>query len=118
MISNSGGANCYTGPAGFANVHATAERVATLLGVGAGDVAVCSTGLIGLLNQQDLLLKGCDLAYDALSDTGGHAAVEAIRTTDTVHQGGDGDRRRLHAGRDGQGCRACWRRRWRPCSST
>jgi glutamate N-acetyltransferase/amino-acid N-acetyltransferase len=84
VISNSGGANCYTGPEGFANVHATAERVAELLDIGAGDVAVCSTGLIGLLNPQDLLLKGCEIAYDELSSAGGHAAVEAIRTTDTV----------------------------------
>ncbi|MDX6296872.1 MAG: glutamate N-acetyltransferase / amino-acid N-acetyltransferase [Nocardioidaceae bacterium] len=84
VISNSGGANCYTGPDGFANVHATAERVASLLGIGAGDVAVCSTGLIGLLNPKDRLLAGCDLAYGDLSVTGGHAAVEAIRTTDTV----------------------------------
>lgn len=84
VITNSGGANCYTGAEGFANVHATAERVAALLDVGAGDVAVCSTGLIGLLNPQDTLLSGCDLAYQALSRDGGAAAVEAIRTTDTV----------------------------------
>jgi glutamate N-acetyltransferase / amino-acid N-acetyltransferase len=84
VITNSGGANCYTGPEGFANVHATAERVAALLDIGAGDVAVCSTGLIGLLNSQDVLLRGCDLAYAALSDDGGESAVEAIRTTDTV----------------------------------
>jgi glutamate N-acetyltransferase / amino-acid N-acetyltransferase len=84
VISNSGGANCYTGPEGFANVHATAERVADLLGIGAGDVAVCSTGLIGVLNRQDLLLQGCQRAYDDLSPTGGHDAAQAIRTTDTV----------------------------------
>ncbi len=84
VISNSGGANCYTGPDGFANVHATAERIAELVGVGAGDVAVCSTGLIGLLNPQEQLLSGCDLAYAELSDDGGDAAVDAIRTTDTV----------------------------------
>ena len=84
VITNSGGANCYTGAEGFANVHATAERVAALLDIGAGDVAVCSTGLIGLLNPQETLLSGCDLAYDALSPTAVSAAVEAIRTTDTV----------------------------------
>jgi glutamate N-acetyltransferase/amino-acid N-acetyltransferase len=84
VVTNSGGANCYTGAEGFANVHATAERVAKLLDIGAGDVAVCSTGLIGLLNSQDVLLRGCDLAYAALSDDGGESAVEAIRTTDTV----------------------------------
>ncbi len=84
VVTNSGGANCYTGPAGFANVHATAERVGALLGIGAADVAVCSTGLIGLLNPQDRLLAGCDQAFASLSETGGVAAAEAIRTTDSV----------------------------------
>ena len=48
VVLNSGGANCYTGPEGFQTTHATAERVAGHLGIGAGDVVVCSTGLIGL----------------------------------------------------------------------
>ena len=47
VILNSGGANACTGPDGFADTHRTAERVAELLGTGAGEVAVCSTGLIG-----------------------------------------------------------------------
>jgi len=34
VVLNSGGANACTGPAGFADTHATAERVATTLGVG------------------------------------------------------------------------------------
>ncbi len=84
VISNSGGANCFTGPDGFSNVHATAERIAELVGIGAADVAVCSTGLIGRSNPRDQLLAGCDLAFSQLSDDGGAAAVDAIRTTDTV----------------------------------
>ena len=47
VVLNSGGANACTGPDGFADTHRTAERAASLLGVAAGDVAVCSTGLIG-----------------------------------------------------------------------
>ena len=47
VILNSGGANCFTGPAGFATTHATAEQVAAGPRIGAGDVVVCSTGLIG-----------------------------------------------------------------------
>src|SRR4051794_24280540 len=58
MVANSGGANCYTGAEGFANTHSTAEAVADLLGIGAVDVQVCSTGLIGMLNDRDLLLSG------------------------------------------------------------
>src|ERR1700745_2248992 len=60
VVLNSGGANCYTGAEGFQTTHATAERVAGHLGIGAGDVVVCSTGLIGLLNDRDVLLAGVD----------------------------------------------------------
>jgi len=81
---NSGGANCYTGPEGFATTHQTAETVAEALGVGAIDVQVCSTGLIGLLNDRDALLAGVRSALEGQSADGGHAAATAIMTTDTV----------------------------------
>ena len=88
VVLNSGGANCYTGPEGFQTTHAVAERVATRLGIGAIDVVVCSTGLIGLKNDRDALLAGVDAAYDGLGDVsradGGQAAAEAIMTTDSV----------------------------------
>ncbi|MEO5852074.1 MAG: bifunctional ornithine acetyltransferase/N-acetylglutamate synthase, partial [Nocardioides sp.] len=81
---NSGGANCYTGPEGFQTTHAVAERVGERLGIGAGDVVVCSTGLIGLSNDRDALLGGVDAAYDALAADGGPEAARAIMTTDSV----------------------------------
>jgi glutamate N-acetyltransferase/amino-acid N-acetyltransferase len=84
VVLNSGGANCYTGPEGFQTTHAVAEQVAGHLGIGAADVVVCSTGLIGLKNDRDKLLRGVDDAYAALSDLGGQAAAEAIMTTDSV----------------------------------
>ena len=84
VVLNSGGANCGTGPQGFQTTHATAERVAALLGDGAGDVVVCSTGLIGPQLDRDLVLAGVDAAHAALSDDGGDAAAVAIMTTDTV----------------------------------
>ena len=84
VVLNSGGANCYTGPEGFQTTHQTAERVAEHLGIGAVDVVVCSTGLIGLLNIREHLLAGVDAAAQALSADGGTAAAEAIMTTDTV----------------------------------
>jgi glutamate N-acetyltransferase/amino-acid N-acetyltransferase len=84
VVLNSGGANCYTGPEGFQTTHAVAEQVAGHLGIGAVDVVVCSTGLIGLKNDRDKLLRGVDDAYAALSDLGGQAAAEAIMTTDSV----------------------------------
>jgi glutamate N-acetyltransferase/amino-acid N-acetyltransferase len=84
VVLNSGGANACTGPDGFADTHRTAEHVAAALGIGAGDVAVCSTGLIGERLPMDRLLAGVDGAVTALATDGGPGAAEAIRTTDTV----------------------------------
>ncbi|MEU3491915.1 bifunctional glutamate N-acetyltransferase/amino-acid acetyltransferase ArgJ [Kitasatospora cineracea] len=86
VVLNSGGANACTGPEGFQDTHATAEKVAAELGVGAIEVAVCSTGLIGVRLPMDKLLPGVELAVKALSDTGGESAAIAIKTTDTVHK--------------------------------
>lgn len=81
---NSGGANCYTGSEGFQTTHATAESVARSLGIGALDVQVASTGLIGVLNNRDALLVGMNKALDELSPSGGLNAATAVMTTDTV----------------------------------
>ncbi|WP_028801549.1 bifunctional glutamate N-acetyltransferase/amino-acid acetyltransferase ArgJ [Streptomyces sp. 142MFCol3.1] len=92
VVLNSGGANACTGPKGFQDTHATAEKVAESLTaagtgeVGAGTVAVCSTGLIGVLLPMDKLLPGVDRAVAHLSAHGGEKAAIAIKTTDTVHK--------------------------------
>ncbi|WP_403019977.1 bifunctional glutamate N-acetyltransferase/amino-acid acetyltransferase ArgJ [Salinibacterium sp. GXW1014] len=85
IVLNSGGANCFTGSFGFQTTHATAEAVGTALDVSAGDVLVCSTGLIGVGDQtfRDRVLAGVDVAAKALSATGGDDASRAIMTTDT-----------------------------------
>jgi len=84
VVLNSGGANACTGPRGFQDTHATAERAAAALsGIGAADVAICSTGLIGELLPMDKLLLGVDAAAGALAEEGGPDAAEAIMTTDT-----------------------------------
>jgi glutamate N-acetyltransferase/amino-acid N-acetyltransferase len=88
VVLNSGGANACTGPAGFADTHQTAEHLAGLLSQdieqGAGQIAVCSTGLIGDRLPLDRLLAGVDAAVAAAAPGGGLAAADAIRTTDTV----------------------------------
>lgn len=84
VVLNSGGANCYTGAEGFQTTHATAERVAHCLDIGAGDVVVCSTGLIGLANPRQSLLDGVDALATRLDADGGAEAAMAIMTTDTV----------------------------------
>ena len=84
VILNSGGANACTGPDGFADTHKTAEKVADVLNIGAGEVAVCSTGLIGERLPLDKIITGIAAAAAVASDTGGADAAEAICTTDTV----------------------------------
>jgi glutamate N-acetyltransferase/amino-acid N-acetyltransferase len=83
IVLNSGGANCYTGPEGFQTTHATAEAVADKLGISAGDVIVCSTGLIGEQLDRAKVLAGVDAAVAALHEDGGFDASEAIMTTDS-----------------------------------
>ncbi|GIF13329.1 bifunctional glutamate N-acetyltransferase/amino-acid acetyltransferase ArgJ [Actinoplanes teichomyceticus] len=91
VVLNSGGANACTGSQGFRDTHSTAEHTASVLRgapkpmmIGPGDVAVCSTGLIGELLPMDRLLPGVNAAVKALSADGGPRAAEAIMTTDTV----------------------------------
>jgi glutamate N-acetyltransferase/amino-acid N-acetyltransferase len=84
VVLISGGANACTGPRGFQDTHATAEHAAGLLAVGAGDIAVCSTGLIGEPLPMDRLLPGVTSAVRALARDGGAAAADAILTTDSV----------------------------------
>jgi glutamate N-acetyltransferase / amino-acid N-acetyltransferase len=95
VVLNSGGANACTGPAGFADTHHTAEHLAKVLTgldgaaggageVGAGQIAVCSTGLIGDRLPMERLLAGVEAAAAAARADGGGAAADAIRTTDTV----------------------------------
>ncbi|SDG99651.1 bifunctional glutamate N-acetyltransferase/amino-acid acetyltransferase ArgJ [Pseudonocardia oroxyli] len=86
VVLNSGGANACTGPEGFQTAHATAEKAAEVLGVGAIDVAICSTGLIGAQLPRDVLLAGVEKAAASLdaSPESGLAAATAIMTTDTV----------------------------------
>ncbi|MGW6360013.1 bifunctional glutamate N-acetyltransferase/amino-acid acetyltransferase ArgJ [Streptomyces sp. NPDC055092] len=86
VVLNSGGANACTGPKGFQDTHATAEKVAEALGLNAGEVAVASTGLIGELLPMDKLLPGVDTAVAQLSPHGGEKAAVAIKTTDSVHK--------------------------------
>ncbi|MFC5216018.1 bifunctional glutamate N-acetyltransferase/amino-acid acetyltransferase ArgJ [Streptomyces coerulescens] len=86
VVLNSGGANACTGPKGFQDTHATAEKVGEVLGRGAIEVAVCSTGLIGVLLPMDKLLPGVETAAASLSEHGGEKAAIAIKTTDTVHK--------------------------------
>ena len=84
VLLNSGGANACTGPEGFADTHKSAEEVAAKLQLSAGDVAICSTGLIGVRLPMAKLLSGIDSAVKRLNDSSLLDAAEAIMTTDSV----------------------------------
>ncbi|TCN49557.1 glutamate N-acetyltransferase [Rhodococcus sp. SMB37] len=91
VVLNSGGANACTGPGGFQDTHATAEALAAALSnwgtdTGAGEVAVCSTGLIGDRLPMDKVLAGVEEIVHELAGgiSGGTDAAYAIMTTDTV----------------------------------
>ncbi|GEM30426.1 bifunctional glutamate N-acetyltransferase/amino-acid acetyltransferase ArgJ [Nocardia neocaledoniensis] len=91
VILNSGGANACTGPGGFQDTHKTAEELAAALSnwgteTGAGEVAVCSTGLIGDRLPMDKLIPAITEIVHEMGGgmSGGSDAAHAIMTTDTV----------------------------------
>lgn len=83
-ILNSGGANACTGPQGFADTHKTAEYLGELLNISAGEVVVCSTGLIGELLPMEKILSGIDVISKNLKDDALTDVAQAIMTTDSV----------------------------------
>lgn len=90
VVLNSGGANAATGPGGFQDTHATAEKVAEVLSApgpetGAIEVAVCSTGLIGERLPMEAVLSGVEKASQDLAATpeAGLAAATGVMTTDS-----------------------------------
>ena len=82
VVLNSGGANACTGDAGYADTVQTAEWVAAEVGCAANDVAVCSTGLIGVRLPMAQVLSGVQTAAQDLSKAGGPAStyVHMMRT--------------------------------------
>ncbi|MBK8462625.1 MAG: bifunctional glutamate N-acetyltransferase/amino-acid acetyltransferase ArgJ [Nigerium sp.] len=84
VVLNSGGANACTGPDGLADAAAMAAATATALGTAPREVAVCSTGLIGVRLPMNAVSAGIVSAAATLSEDGGEDAALAIMTTDTV----------------------------------
>lgn len=83
-ILNSGGANACTGPEGFLDTHRTAEKVGELLEVSAGEVVVCSTGLIGERLPLEKILIGIESLSGSLHTDSLEDIARSIMTTDTV----------------------------------
>jgi glutamate N-acetyltransferase / amino-acid N-acetyltransferase len=83
VVLNSGGANACTGEGGRQDTARTAFVVAEELDCQVTDVAVGSTGIIGVRRPMDKLEAGIVEAAGALDASGGPAAANAIITTDT-----------------------------------
>ncbi|OGO06787.1 MAG: bifunctional ornithine acetyltransferase/N-acetylglutamate synthase [Chloroflexi bacterium RBG_13_56_8] len=85
VVINSGCANACTGPQGMRDAEESASAAADALGVASRDVAVMSTGVIGMPMPMDKILSGIAQAVAArdASVEAGHAAARAILTTDT-----------------------------------
>lgn len=83
VILNSGGANACTGAEGFADARQSAEDVAAQLDVAATDIAVCSTGLIGVRLPMERYRAAIPTLVTTATTAGGPDAATAILTTDT-----------------------------------
>ncbi len=83
VVINAGNANACTGPQGEADAESMAAAVAERLGAVPSEVAVCSTGVIGVPLPLDLVVAGIAEAIDDLDSASGDDAAEAIMTTDT-----------------------------------
>jgi glutamate N-acetyltransferase/amino-acid N-acetyltransferase len=96
IIANSGNANACTGEAGLAAARRMADLAAAKLSalrgapVASHEIAVASTGVIGLPFPIEAVESGMDaLAASLRDDAAGHdAALEAIMTTDTRKKDG------------------------------
>ena len=88
VVVNSGIANACTGKEGFDACEATAKAVEKELGVPYSNVAVASTGVIGMQLPVEKLVNGVAMMSKTLDDSreAGTAAAKAIMTTDTIHK--------------------------------
>ena len=83
VLINSGGANACTGEEGLKDTEKSAEKVATELQISKDEVAICSTGMIGVRLQMEKLLPGIEAAAKAITESSVNDCAEAIMTTDS-----------------------------------
>jgi glutamate N-acetyltransferase/amino-acid N-acetyltransferase len=82
IVTNSGCANACTGPQGAADAREMTVLAANRIGCAPSHALVASTGVIGVNLRMDALRQGIPQAVNALAETGGDDAAEAIMTTD------------------------------------
>src|SRR5215216_5049808 len=82
IVANSGNANAATGERGIEDARAMQALGAEALGIEAGEVAVASTGVIGVHLPMGRISSGIRAASGELSESG-EGFAESILTTDT-----------------------------------
>lgn len=83
LVVNSGNANAVTGQAGEENTQAMANRAAESLGLKPSEVAIASTGIIGVQLPMDKILPGIDTVLKDPMAQDKESVLQAILTTDT-----------------------------------
>jgi glutamate N-acetyltransferase / amino-acid N-acetyltransferase len=86
VVVNSGNANAATGRPGFENAAKMQGMGALVAGVKEDQVAVCSTGVIGVPLPMDRITQGIVAIAHALAPDGDAAFSAAIRTTDAFEK--------------------------------
>jgi glutamate N-acetyltransferase/amino-acid N-acetyltransferase len=86
VVVNAGNANAATGRPGFENAVKMQGAGALVAGVKEDQVAVCSTGVIGVPLPMDRITQGIVAASHALSPSGDAAFSGAIQTTDAFEK--------------------------------
>lgn len=83
VVVNAGNANACTGAQGMADANAMADALATALSCPSEEIAVASTGVIGVPMPMPVVLGGIADVVERLDAAGGDTAAAAIMTTDT-----------------------------------
>ena len=86
LVVNAGNANVFTGVKGEADVEATAQAAAELVGCNADEVLAASTGVIGELLPVAKLTAALPQAMASISADGWAGAAAGILTTDTFEK--------------------------------
>ncbi|BCX47906.1 bifuncational ornithine acetyltransferase/N-acetylglutamate synthase [Haloferula helveola] len=86
IVANSGNANACTGMQGIHDARAMAKDVAKRLEIRRGEVAVCSTGVIGLPMPMARIEPKYDDLVAGLGPKNGTDVANAIITSDTHHK--------------------------------
>jgi glutamate N-acetyltransferase / amino-acid N-acetyltransferase len=87
LLANAGNANAFTGRKGETTVKASADAAAALFNCRPHEIAIASTGVIGVPLPVEPILAALPRAQASLADNRWRAAADAIRTTDTFPKG-------------------------------